>query len=63
MLTLQPDKRFIDSTQPQQDIKVGSRIQFGKEYGVITWIGTLPGYEETHVKIETVSCITQRTLM
>ena len=59
MLTLQPDKRFVDNATPQV-IEVGSRIQFGKENeiqcGVITWKGILPGYAEEHVKVETVSC-------
>ena len=66
MLTLEPDKRFVDNATPQQVFKVGSRITFGKEKeiqcGVITWIGTLPGCDEKHVKVETVSCIIQKDL-
>ena len=60
MLALQPDKRFIDNpTPPEQVFKVGSKVQFGraKEYGVIKWIGNVPGSVEEgqYVKVETVS--------
>jgi len=53
LLTLQPDKRFIDITKPQQTFKVGSRVQFGKpeEYGVITWIGIVHGEECVQVNM------------
>ena len=57
MLALQPDKRFEDVTTPQQVFKIGSRVQFGrpKEYGVIKWIGMIPGSDEQHVRVEMVS--------
>ena len=60
MLALRPDRRFVDdTTPPQQVFKVGSKVQFGraKEYGVIKWIGNVPGTveEEQYVKVETVS--------
>lgn len=48
---LQPDKRF------REVFKVGSRVRFGrdKEYGVITWVGDVPGCDEEYVKILRVS--------
>ena len=59
MLTLRPDKRFLDNTASQQAFKVGSKVQFGraKESGVIKWIGNVSGSneEQQYVKVETVS--------
>ena len=57
MITLKPDKRFIDSAVPPQVFKVGCRVQFGKpkEYGRIKWMGKVDGCDEEFVRVEIVS--------
>ena len=69
LLGLQRDKRFMDSTTPQQvitpqqvttsqqDFKVGTRVRFGrkKDLGVIKWIGTIPDCPGNHVILKIVS--------
>jgi len=55
LLTLQPDKRYLDVKS--QDFKVGSRVQFGipKTFGMIKWIGIPDGCDEEYAKVKTVS--------
>ena len=56
LLSLKPDKRFVDVATTLRGIKVGSKVQFGSQhrtYGVITWMETIS--DEEYVKVQMVS--------